>query len=152
MNATTQNNGQSVIDRVKAIAEMAGFTLSKHPDCDALVCPFDMGNGRSQSVYLTHCGATPDGHDVVSFMSPCMAIEKGLMKGVSKTMALDLLRRNSNLLFAHFAIEQMPGGEILVVTSNQIVDTMEVEEFRNHILCVASIADAFEREIGRDMF
>ena len=40
----------------------------------------------------------------------------------------------------------------MMVVSSQIVDTMEVEEFKTHVNCVALVADEYERECGHDNF
>ncbi|MBL1216237.1 MAG: hypothetical protein D8M59_01940 [Planctomycetes bacterium] len=149
---TNQQQSQTTLQRVQEIGEMAGITLVQHPSCDMLVCHFDMGGGRTQNVYIRHCGTTPDGQDVVCFMSPCMTLEKGFLKGMGKNQAIDLLQRNAQLLFARFAIQTLPDGDLLVVCSDQIVDTMEVDEFKHHLFCVGGIADNFEKEHGRDMF
>ena len=66
----------AVIGKVQEIASLAGYKTSMHPQIpDMLVCPFDMGGGRSQAVYIQPCGQTPEGQDIVCFVSPCMSFK-----------------------------------------------------------------------------
>ena len=142
-----------VMQKVEEIGAMAGYELSRHPNTDEMiVISYDMGNGRTQTVYVHSCGKTPEEQDLVCFMSPCQAVKKGLLKGMGKDQAIDLLRRNGQLVVGSFAIDNIDGTEILVVRSTQIVDTMEVEEFRFHANFVAIIADRYEQEHGEDVF
>ena len=142
-----------VMQKVEEIGAMAGYELSRHPNTDEMiVIGYDMGNGRTQTVYVHACGKTPEDQDLICFLSPCQAVRKGLLKGMGKDQAIDLLRRNGQLVVGSFAIENIDGTEILVVRSTQIVDTMEVEEFRFHANFVAIIADRYEQEHGEDVF
>lgn len=150
MSTSTNTN---VMQKVEQIATMAGYKVQQHPQMpDMIVCPFDMGNGRSQVVYLHPCGQSFEGQDVICFMSPCMSVKKGLLKGLSKKVASNLLQRNSCLKTGAFAIVNFDNIDLLVVRSTQIVDTMEVEEFRMHVNACAVIADEYEREHGTDVF
>lgn len=143
----------AVLEKVTQIATMAGYTVKPIPERNFVAVPFDMGNGRKQVVYIRYIGQTPDEQDVVSFDSPCLEVKKGWLRGLSKDKALDLLKRNANLLFGAFAIEQLEGDhDVLIVCSNQILDTMEVEEFDAHVRAVAVIADEYEKEHGQDVF
>ncbi len=142
-----------VLRKVNEIAALAGYTVQPHDQVeDMLVCPFDMGGGRSQIVYIHPVGQTPDGMEIISFFSPCAAVKQGFLNGLSKRHAVDLLRRNGMLLGGQFAVVDFGNIDLLVVRSTQIVDTMEVEEFRMHANLVAMVADDYEREMGTDVF
>jgi hypothetical protein len=144
-----------VLEKVSQIAAMAEMPVQRHPSEQMLIASFDMGAGRHQLVYIRYVGETPDGHDSISFMSPCMELKKGGWFGgaLTRKRAVDLLRRNAALLFGSFALYTFTGGEqVLVVVSSQIVETMEVEEFRTHLGAVAFVADHYERELGTDVF
>jgi hypothetical protein len=145
---------EAVYEKIKQIASVAGIKIGKHPESDVLCAGFELQGGRTQMVFVCHAGETPQGQDVVCFMSPCMRLKKGLLggPGLSRDRAIDLLRRNSRMLFGYFALHNMSGVEVLMVCSDQIVDTMEVEEFMNHLGACASIADHYEQEHGRDDF
>lgn len=141
-----------ILDQLKQIGSMAGYELQMHENGDMLVTPFDMDNGRKQLVYLRYAGRTPNDKDVVAFMSPCLEIKKGFMRGLGGGRAVDLLRRNAQLLFGHFALFDFGDVEILMSSSYQILETMEIEEFEAHLNCVALAADSYEQEHGLDQF
>jgi hypothetical protein len=142
-----------IMQNVEEIGAMAGFQLSRHPNIpNMIVVPYNMGNGRTQTAYVHSCGKTPEDQDLICFMSPCRAVKKGLVKGMGKDQAIDLLRCNGQFVVGSFAIQNFGGDDILVVRSTQIVDTMEVEEFRFHANFVAIIADRYEQEEGTDVF
>lgn len=142
----------AVFERVQQVAAIAGYKVGPHPEQDLLVAGFDMGNGRSQMVYIAHVGQTGDGKDVISFMSPCMTVKRGLFGGLSKRRAVHLLRLNSQMLFGCFALYTFQNEDVLMVSSSQIVDTMEVEEFSSHLQACAQLADAYEQKVGQDNF
>jgi hypothetical protein len=147
---TTTTN---VTQKVEEIANMAGYQLGRHPQVpEMLVCNFDMGNGRSQAVYIMPIGQAPGGEEMVSFISPCQRMKKGLLGSMSKSQAVDLLKRNANLIAGCFAIQSVGDVDVLVFRSTQIVDTMEIEEFKFHLNLVGFIADEYEREHGTDVF
>ncbi|MCP4653976.1 MAG: hypothetical protein GY856_01020 [bacterium] len=141
-----------VLDKLKQIGSMAGYELQMHENGEMLVAPFDMGNGRKQLVYLRYAGRTPSDQDVVAFLSPCLEIKKGFMKGIGRGQAIDILRRNAQLLFGQFGLFDFGDVEVLMSSSCQILETMEVEEFEAHLNCVAMVADSYEQEHGQDEF
>ena len=151
--ANTAGQAVEVLEKVRKISAIADYHAQPHPEDDMLVISFDMGRGRSQMVYVRYIGQTPDGHDSVLFMSPCLELKIGLFSGLGRRRAVDLLRRNAQLRFGSFALFAFKGGtDVLMVVSSQIVDTMEVEEFKTHVNCVALVADEYERECGHDNF
>ncbi|MGD2109635.1 MAG: hypothetical protein PVI86_09615 [Phycisphaerae bacterium] len=151
----TDEHVNKVMEKVSQIATMADMACQKVPDDHMLVLGFDLGGGRRQAVFLRYLGQTPDGHDIVTFMSPCLEVKKmGFLRGgLSRNQAIDLLRRNAMLGFGSFALTSYAQGrEVLMVVTTQLVDTMEVEEFRTHVCFVAAAADEYEREHGYDRF
>jgi hypothetical protein len=143
-----------ILERVTQIAAMADLHVERHPEApDMLVAGFDMGGGRKQTIFIRYIGQTPDGHNCISFMSPCQEVKRGLLGGgLSKGAAVDLLRRNSVLPFGAFALAQVGKADVLMVISNQIVETMEIEEMKAHMGFVTGVADAYEQELGVDDF
>ncbi len=137
--------------KAQEIAGMAG--LKSYPEGDLLLVPFDMGGGRGQTVAVAEFGKTPDGETVLSFSSPCMKHDSGFFSSMTKERALDLLRRNSASLFGIFALlKDGQGNEYLCVKATGVLETMEVEEFRENCMAVTHISDAYERECGKDDF
>ena len=144
-----------VLEKVNKVAAKANYKLHPHPNGHVLMIKFNMGNNRSQTVYIEHTGKTFENQECVTFMSPCKVVmkDKILNSGLSKNQMLDLLRRNAKLHFGSFALEAFEGrNDVLVVMSSQIVDTMDVEEFKAHVAFVAYAADEYERECGQDVF
>ena len=141
-----------VLEKVRKIGTTAGYELVVDESGDLLVAPFIMPDGRAQTVYIQYRGQTPDGKDIISFLSPCLEIKSGILKGLRKNQAVDLLRRNSNLFFGHFGLFEFRGAEVVMSSSSQILETMDDEEFQVHINYVATVADSYEREVGQDRF
>ena len=137
------------LDRVAQIAESEGLAFKD--ETTRLVIPYDMGAGRLQVVYI-QCEPMDDGGIVVSFLSPCFENKPGFFTGLSKDQALSLLRRNHRMIGAAFILLTARDGEFLAVRAGQLLDTMQLEEFRRHLSTVCSAADAYEREIGQDDF
>jgi hypothetical protein len=135
-----------VLDKIRKIAAMADCPITEHDD-KTLVVNVGTSEDRTQVVFITHSGQTPDDHDIISFFSPCAELGRGVFGGMSKKVAIDLLRRNSQQVFSHFALYDF-GGEtdMLMVCSDQLIDTMDVEEFETHLQYVAMVADAYEYE------
>lgn len=153
--AVATSQSAEVLERVSQVADKADFKLHPHPNGSVLMVKFNMGDGRSQTVYIEHTGKTFDGQDCVTFMSPCKVLKKEriLGGGLNKNQVMDLLRRNAKLHFGSFALETFEGrNDVLVVMSSQIVETMDVEEFKTHVSFVAYAADEYERECGQDVF
>ena len=145
---------QRIFDRLGEIAAIAGFNLHTveegHPLAGLPAAGFDLGGGRSQRVFIRPAGATPDGHDVVTFVSPCLLVKTGFLAGLSKDQAVDLLLRNENLYFARFGVWRMAKADMIVVSCDQILDTMEPQEFSSLVQSVAVAADAYEQEHGKE--
>jgi len=142
---------KAVMEKVKQVALLAGLKFRDWKDGAELAVPMDMGDGRSQVVFIAHIGEL-GGLDVVEFRAPCQRLKKGFLNGLGKNDAIDLLRRNARLLVGHFSLYSFENEELLMVCSPQIVDTMEVEEFNAHIRACCAIADAYEKEHGVDEF
>jgi hypothetical protein len=145
---------QRIFDRVHEIATIAGFNLHTveegHPMAGLPAAGFDLGGGRSQRVFIRPAGTTPDGHDVVTFVSPCLHVKTGFLSGISREQALDLLQRNENLYFARFGIWRLDKADMIVASCDQILDTMEAQEFAALVQSVAVAADAYEREHSKE--
>ncbi len=113
---------------------------------------WDFGRGRDQMCYVAPFAETDEGLNVVCFFSPCQKLGKGFLGGMSKSTALQLLRINASLDFGHFSLMTLGGDEMICVRATQILETMEVEEFKQNCVNVARLADAWEEKIGKDDF
>ena len=139
-----------LIDQIEQIAKMADLPANRKED--VLVFAFDMGGGRRQLVHVLPVGETDDGMHVICFFSPCQEVREGIFGGLSRAKAMQFLRLNSELLFGHFAILMLGGHEYVCVRTTQLLETMEVEEFKAHVISVAGVADEWEAKLGKDLF
>jgi hypothetical protein len=141
------------VRKIEDIAALAGCAVQRHENnSNLLLCRTILSSGRMQLVYLHPAGQTMDGREVVCFVSPCLPLKNGILNRIQRRDLLDLLEQNGQLLMGHFAIQKFGDVDALVVRSTQILDTMEIEEFKAHLNFVACIADQYERAHGNDVF
>jgi hypothetical protein len=136
--------------KIQQVASMAGIKGQRQGEL--LSYGWDFGHGRDQMVYVAPFAETDDGLNVICFFSPCQRLGTGFLSGMSKQVALQLLRTNSELEFGHFAVMKLGGEEMICVRATQILETMEVQEFEQKCLAVARLADAWEEKIGKNEF
>lgn len=139
-----------ILDTVEGIAVDAGFEPERHQD--SIVIKFALPAGREQSVFVAESGRSPGGMTVISFLSPCQRLKAGFLGGMSKGHALDLLRRNAALPFAAFSLLSTDKGDVVCVRGTQLLETMDLAEFAASCECVATFADRYESDQGRDDF
>ena len=138
-----------VLEKVAEIATLAG--LKGHLEEDALryFVGIALDEERKQGVYIRDTTSNPE-RRIVTVFSPCLIVKKGLFRGLSKEMALDLLRANENLHFARYGIFE-GSDEIMVVASvDHLLDTLDPPEFEASVFSVALAADHYERRFGKD--
>jgi hypothetical protein len=140
-----------VLEKVGEIATLAGINGELDDERMHYVMGFDLGEGRSQGVYVRDTskdGDTP----IITVFSPCLVVKKGLFSGISKEMAIDLLRRNEDVHFARFGIWDSDKEHMVVASIDHLLETLDPEEFEASVYHVAMAADLYEREHGRDEF
>jgi hypothetical protein len=89
---------------------------------------------------------------LITIFSPCLIKKKGVLQGVSKKTAFDLLRRNEQVLFARYRICEAKDGTVIVASTDHILDTLDPPEFGTSAYHMAMAADLYEREHGQDDF
>ncbi len=99
-----------------------------------------LGDQRQQKVHVLFNGHDDDGQDVVSFVSICAPVDE--------RRAMTLLRFNSKLAYAAFAIMPIGGEDHFVVTANQLASTADPEELHKQLFEVAKRADAVENRLS----
>lgn len=139
-----------IIGKIEQIARMADLHFQRNGDY--LMLSFDLGQGRDQTIGVGPLEETFDGMNVILFFSPCQRLSKGLMGGLSKSDAVNLLRYNAHLPFGHFCIMEIDGHETVCVRATQLLETMEVQEFRANCQGVATVADGWEQRIGKNEY
>ena len=114
---------------------------------------FDMGEGRSQMVLITHYPTeSEDSSDVVEVASAVVKMD-GFPDGkLGKSMSEKLLRENSTMAFANWAIQETPDGPYLVAMSGWMLDDLDPEELDFAVHIVSGVADKMEESLGVDNF
>jgi hypothetical protein len=141
-----------ILEKVSDIAALAGIRGKIDEDRMVFGAGFNLPDNRSQIVYVRPTDATIKESVVVTFFSPCLVVKSGFMKGISKEQALGLLRANEQILFARYGLWTMGKQDMVVASVDQILDTLDPEEFEAHIWHVAMAADSFEKQHGQDHF
>ena len=145
-------NKLDVLKRISEVAALAGLRGQIHEDTMRFGMGFNLPEGRSQVVYVRQTAQALDGKTVVTFMSPCLVIKKGLLAGISKETAIELLQLNENVLFARYGIVEFDKETLVVASADHLLDTLDPEEFNASAWHVAFAADQYERKHGRDDF
>ena len=142
-----------VLEKVSEIAALAGMKGEIDEDIMEFVTGAQTKEGRGQIVKVRPSPEAVQDDDVVTFYSPCLIVKKGMLSGISKKQALDLLARNeSTMLFGRFGIWQGKDEDWIVVSVDQLLSTLDPKEFESHVYSVAFSADRYEEEHGRDDF
>ena len=135
------------LEKVANVATLAGVNLGFNRQCMRLEGEFQLAGNRSQVCFVRPSGMTGD-KMVITIYSPCLRVKKGFLAGMSREMAVDLLRRNENLCFARFGLMDEGDTEMIVASADCILDTLDPEELEHAIWHVAMAADAYEAERG----
>ena len=139
----------SLADFLKHVAGAAKLTVRQlRPNLVAV--PFDMGGGRSQSVYVEAAGEDAAGNLIVTFFSPALELPGGQRLG--EKAANQLLEKNAKAAHGAWAIKEVDGTTYLGACDTQIAQTMDPPEFRASAMGLAAMADGFEKGLGKDVF
>jgi len=141
----------NVLERIDEIATLAGLNGRINEEFMRFEMGFGLDNGRSQVVYVRPVNSamkTP----VITIFSPCLVKKKGTFQGISKKMALDLLRRNEEVIFARYGIHEAKEETLVIASIDHLLDTLDAPEFGASAYHVALAADTYEREHGQDRF
>lgn len=107
-----------------------------------------MPGDRSQIVMVRDSSAQE--RSVVTFFSPCLVLKKGLVSGLSKETAIELLLANEKMHFARYGIWELDKAITIVASCDCLLDTLDPPECRNAVWSVAFAADRFEHGRGHD--
>lgn len=141
-----------ILEKVAEVAALAGLRGGIDEDRMCFVASFETGENRSQHVYVRPIGRVINDSQVVTFFSPCLAVKKGFLKGISREQALDLLRKNEEICFARYGIWSNKNEDMVVASVDALLDSLDPEEFHSNMWHVAIAADAYEKEHGQDRF
>ena len=138
------------LERVKEVATLAGLKGEVDEKKKHFQMWFMLPGDRRQGVFVRDSSAK--GRKVVTFFSICMAVKKGLMSGLSKEMAIELLETNERLHFARYGIWVTEKEVTVVASADCLLDTLDPAECHNAAWSVAFAADRFEHKHGQDKF
>ena len=145
----TTAQGATFADFVRNIAARASMTV-RVVNPEQVIVPFDMGDGRSQNVFVRLLGKTGEGHFIVGMFSPSLKLASGQPLG-QKT-ANDLLRRNGTLPHGNWAIVTIDNEDYLGMFDTHIASSMDPEEFKSSAFTLSRVADDMEKQLGSDSF
>ena len=109
------------------------------PDWKILV---PIGPTRRQTVYAKFDRKDEQGHDVISFFTPCGP--------ATEETALTFLRYNRQMIHGAFAVEPGPSGDMIVLSANQLADTADLLEITRIVAAIAWQADQIEEKLLAD--
>lgn len=138
------------LSRVEQLAAQCEIKGELDQDGRQYVICFGLPEGRTQEVYVSD--STSDaGLPVVSLFSTCLVVDKGLFKGISKPMALELLLMNESLNFARYGVQEDEESYIIVASCDLLLDSLNPEGLEAALECVALAADGYEAKFGQDI-
>ena len=141
------------LETMKSHIEKLGWESVDQVSEQTLRMGFDMGEGRTQMVFMTHYPVEgEDRSDAIEISSAVVKMD-GFPDGkLGKAMAEKLLRENSTMAFANWAIEETSDGPYLVAMSGWLLDDLDPEELDMAVHIVAAVADKMEASLGVDNF
>ena len=135
---------------IEAIAALAGFDLQ--PLSESLVAiTCQLNGGRKQTVWISPIGKDRHNNTVITIASPAMKLGAS-GRQISQRQANDLLRHNAKLCHGAWAIDTIEGDDYLVMFDTQIAEAMDTVEFASSVKDTPALADAMEKQLGKDQF
>ncbi|WP_428261753.1 hypothetical protein [Haliangium sp.] len=147
----TMRQTLEILDHVSEIATLAGFNGCIDQERMQFVMGFEMQDQRSQAVFVRN-SSPHEKMRCISILSPCLRLKKGLWRGMSKDMAVDLLRRNEAIRFARYGLWEAKKESLVVASVDYLLESLDPEDFHHAVFHVAIAADQYEREHGLDEF
>ena len=142
----------ALLKQLESVAALAGLKGVISDDGEFFLTGFEVGDGRSQRVFVRPTGSTPDGKTVVTISSPAHLQSKGWFSSFSREDAINLLRLNENTFFARYGIQDAGpvSKEMMIVASSDVIlETLDAEELRAHAHFVSHAADAYEKKMSK---
>lgn len=142
---------QDTIDALKRVAEtaaLAGLKGRVNDEMQRFEMGFEIGDKRTQMVYIRYLGKGPGDKEIVTLFSPAKVVQKGFLKGMSKDMAIELLKLNSQIYFARFGILENDKEIMIMASIDAILETLDADELKAGAWAVAIAADRFEKDHG----
>lgn len=141
-----------VLARIEELANRAGIRGRIDREAGCFEARFSLPQNRSQVVYCHSVGRAMDGSILITVFSPCLTVEAGFLKGMSKRQVMDLLRRNSETKVARYGIRTSNGEERVEASADRSIESLGHQDLESLFWAVAVAADEFEKELGNDEF
>ena len=126
---------------MRGVVTAGGYALEESGDAWRVTLP--IGALRKQVVTIGFGQADEGGHPIVTYSSTCGPF--------SEKNAAALLRYNTKMIHAAFAVETLEGREMIVLRANQMVDTLDPAAVARVMPAIAWQADKVEEKLlGRD--
>ena len=138
------------LERVREVAEEAGLKGEIDRGRALFQMAFQLPDDRRQQVFVRDSSTAE--RRVVNVFSPCLEVRKGLLSGLTKEIALDLLETNEKLQFARYGIWESENATTVVASCDCLLETLDPAELHNAAWSVAFAADLFEHKHGKDEF
>lgn len=123
---------------VRQVIQSNGWPMTEAGDVWQVTVP--IGSLRKQHVSIDFSRKDDAGHALVSYSSIC---------GVSdESNAMTLLRYNTQLVHGAFAVVNSPSGDLIVLQSNHLADTIDPLEVTRIVTSIAWQADQVEEKLG----
>ncbi len=135
--------GEAVDPRalLRSVITAGGYKLEETPDAWRVTLP--IGSLRKQVVSIGFAQTDETGHAIVTYSSICGPF--------NEKNAPALLRYNTKMIHAAFAVESIAGQDMIVLRANQMVDTLDPAAVARVLPAIAWQADkAEEKLVGRD--
>jgi hypothetical protein len=138
-----------VLNKIEQLAAQCGIEGEHDLEKQFVIC-FGLPEDRTQEVCVTESNSEP-GVEVVTLHSVCLVVDKGLFKGISKSMALELLILNETLNFARYGIQEDDESYVIVASYDLMLDSLDPKGLEAALECVALAADGYEAKFDQDV-
>lgn len=140
-------------DLLLYIAKQAGYLDAREdPEGQKLVVSVPIETtARSQLVFVKTKDTKLVGHEVVTFYAYCLTPSPGAELQKSQDLT-SLLIQNWEMPYGKYAIISDQGQTRLTICCDQLLDTLDPEEFDIAVRYVAEYADLFEERLEKDQY
>jgi hypothetical protein len=123
---------------VRQVAQSAGWSIDEQGETWNVTVP--ISSLRKQTVHVQFDAKDEEGDSIIAFSSTCGAF--------NERNAAALLRYNTKMVHGAFAVQNTPGGEMIVVQANQLTDAADPLAVTRVMTAVAWQADKVEERLG----
>lgn len=139
----SDNSGQQVVEIIKRKCDEAGWKIRSVHD-NGVVISFSTAIGN-ENIFVRYCGRNNDNEAIIEFSTEGFPVPKDA--SVAAIMALMLMERNGEMLFAHWGIETVGEDKFFTVMHSAVASTLDLEEFRAAINGCLGEKERFVRQI-----